>query len=1319
MTRSQASRPPATPLLFVLLGQLVITALAFCAAVPRVAEAGPLFATKTDYGTASNPISVAIEDLNGDGKLDLATANYISNTVSVLLGTGDGTFGARTDFETGREPYSLVIGDLNGDGKPDLATANKHYSTVSVLLGNGNGTFGARTDFGTGTEPSCVAIGDLNGDGKPDLATANEVPNTVSVLLGDGNGTFGAKTDFDTGTNPYSMAIGDVSGDGKLDLVTANYSDPGSVSVLLGNGDGTFGAKTDFGTGGAVPYSVSIADLNGDGKPDLATSNWNAPNGTVSMLLGNGNGTFGAKTTFRTGSGPRSVTIGDLNGDGRPDLTTANYISNTVSVLLNTGGAGRTITASAGGGGTISPSGAVVVNPGSNRTFTITPDTGYNITDVLVDGVSVGAVSSYTFPNVQADHSITSSFGGLPDLVLDSLQVVQPVVSPNLVRGKSTVVRAYFHNAGQQLSVAVNIAGRLHVTNASGTELYPPRMADRPVVWPAGDATFGNGAIQAGEQTLNFYLSPSDVDYDELRFWVEIDALNAMAESNESNNDNFAAPQAQHFYTAKPLRIGYYTVSSRDKAGDHPDLGGAADLLFKIYPARRDNDGWQYLGHLKWSHQSVVIAWDQAAQTLLWRQLNTENVSRIARGQPRLDRVVGFFEDWPFGNNVGGRTFMGAREVTINANRLEKQQAVAHEMGHSYRLNGEAFLCPVDLVNELCPSSQRVASDADYWDVNDCAGRAFPCQNHPAQNRVEGLLAGRYVDRASIGAFDVDGKRPAGWARPEAGQWKDKAAPRGVTAVFDAKWWLHPTRVDTFKSGVDPALASSNRRIGFMGSLLGDAFAWTTNDDYELLAAKMLQEGSQPQDAEHLAIAAVDSEQVWITASIDSTGQVDAEPWWSIRTALPTDVLEGTGYSVDMLGAANTVLASYPFGLSFTQSATPSLLTRLPLPAGTRTIVIRQDALTLFTRSVSAAAPTVHLDTPNGGALAGNVTVQWTAQDADNDSLSASLFYSPDGGATWLVLATGLATSTYTWSVDSVAGTRSGTLRVYVTDGVNTTYDTSDSGLVIGGKLPLAHILAPTDRDTLIAGSAVEFRGSLFDPEDGYASGANLSWSSSIAGPLASGDHFTLSTLQPGMHTIVVVGQDTDGNGAQDSVHVLVVADTDRDGMPDAWELLYATLNPAVADGNRDADDDSLSNREEYAWGTNPMNRDTDGDGFSDGLEVQIGSDPISAGSTPVSVKTVPGSIPLKVGVLSYPNPFRSSAVIRYELPSRRDVDLTVHDIQGRLVRRLARGTHEAGIYNVGWDGRSDDGTGVAAGIYFLRLKTGAEAATFRTIRLH
>ncbi|MCG2696417.1 FG-GAP-like repeat-containing protein, partial [Candidatus Parcubacteria bacterium] len=236
---------------------------------------GVSFGTKEgNKTTGASPYSVATGDLNNDGYIDLAVANYASNTVSTFLNNGNGAFTDKVDNVTGLNPYSVAIGDINNDGYADLAVANSNSATVSTFLNNRNGTFSAKVDKTTGTSPYSVAIGDLNNDGYADLAVANYGSITVSTFINSTTtpGTFAVKVDNTTGTNPYSVAIGDLNNDGYADLAVANYGSA-TVSTFLNNRNSTFANKVDN-TTGTNPYSVAIGDLNNDGYADLAVANY-------------------------------------------------------------------------------------------------------------------------------------------------------------------------------------------------------------------------------------------------------------------------------------------------------------------------------------------------------------------------------------------------------------------------------------------------------------------------------------------------------------------------------------------------------------------------------------------------------------------------------------------------------------------------------------------------------------------------------------------------------------------------------------------------------------------------------------------------------------------------------------------------------------------------------------------------------------------------------------------------------------------------------------------------------------------------------------
>ncbi len=290
----------------------------------------------SQFAVGNNISAVAAGDFNRDGKPDLVVANQSTGSVSVYLGAGGGSFLAGAVFPTSR-PTALIAGDFNRDGKPDFAVVESSASDVRIYLGNGDGTFAVGTAAPVGTLPLGLTAADFNNDGILDLATSNLGNNDVSVLLGNGDGTF--QTAVSTPVSGYLnlLAVGDFNGDGKPDIAVAIF-DQQAVDVFLGNGDGTFQPVTQY-TVGSNPYGVIVGDFNGDGKADLVVSNSGTETGvsTISVLIGNGNGTFQNAATISGFSAAQAIAAGDFNGDGKLDIVVGNATGSTINVLTGTG----------------------------------------------------------------------------------------------------------------------------------------------------------------------------------------------------------------------------------------------------------------------------------------------------------------------------------------------------------------------------------------------------------------------------------------------------------------------------------------------------------------------------------------------------------------------------------------------------------------------------------------------------------------------------------------------------------------------------------------------------------------------------------------------------------------------------------------------------------------------------------------------------------------------------------------------------------------------------------------------------------------------
>ena len=286
----------------------------------------------------SVPGAIVTGDFNDDGKLDLAVANVLSGSISILMGNGDGTFQPAVNYTVGSDPAGIATGDFAGDGKLDLAVANYGSNSVSILMGNGDGTFQPAVNYPVESQPIAIVAADFDGNGQLDLAVANFGSNTVSILLGNGNGTFRSGAVLPVGSEPDAIVAGEFTDDGKLDLAVANFGGlyigdpPGSISILLGNGDGTFQPALSNPFDGE-PESIAAGDFSGNGILDLAVGSGDF----VSILMGNGDGTFQPAVNYSVAAGPPSVVVGDFTGDGILDLAVGSSALGVITILMGSG----------------------------------------------------------------------------------------------------------------------------------------------------------------------------------------------------------------------------------------------------------------------------------------------------------------------------------------------------------------------------------------------------------------------------------------------------------------------------------------------------------------------------------------------------------------------------------------------------------------------------------------------------------------------------------------------------------------------------------------------------------------------------------------------------------------------------------------------------------------------------------------------------------------------------------------------------------------------------------------------------------------------
>jgi hypothetical protein len=293
-----------------------------------------LFYYFASYKVGKNPTTITTGDLNHDSFTDLVTTNIASNTLSILLGNGDGTFTDQVQLHVCQEPRALAMGDFNEDEHADVALACSGGDEIALLLGHGDGKFGEGQHYPVHRTPVALATDDINGDHHLDLAVALR-NDKIKIFLGTGTGEFRHGAQYEHGDTPTSVALSDLNNDGKVDLVVTNGGPmSNAVSIWQGNGDGSFRAPKDYSTG-RRPLGVSFADFNNDQNSDLLVINGERDSFTT--FLGNGNATFRPGKDSGADAGPNFGLARDFNGDRLMDVAIVNLQSNDLSILFGKG----------------------------------------------------------------------------------------------------------------------------------------------------------------------------------------------------------------------------------------------------------------------------------------------------------------------------------------------------------------------------------------------------------------------------------------------------------------------------------------------------------------------------------------------------------------------------------------------------------------------------------------------------------------------------------------------------------------------------------------------------------------------------------------------------------------------------------------------------------------------------------------------------------------------------------------------------------------------------------------------------------------------
>ncbi|WP_292517316.1 FG-GAP-like repeat-containing protein [Mesorhizobium sp.] len=488
----------------------------------------PVTYSSADFSYGFGSSRAYLADVNGDGSLDIVTANYSDGSISVLLNDGSGGYQARTAYYVGSPTVQVAIADIDGNGSLDLLASSD--TGIVKLLGNGDGTFQPQQLVTSASVDGDIALTDVNGDGRADLLVVNGA--TLAAFINDGSGQFSAGMSYSLPYAAIGMAAGDLNGDGNADVVAADHDS--RVFVLLGDGNGGFGPAAVYSTSpGVQPFSPVLAEMNGDGRLDVVLS---GDTYQIGVLINNGDGTFGPVQAFPAGYADR-VTVGDLNNDGLPDVVAGNYFSNTATVLLN----------ASSFGGVTGPAYSID-HTAPKVTAGLEHDTGSSSSDSVTNDPTLtgtsdpNAVISFTLNGNATDWTTTADANG-----------AWTFTPTGLANGASTIVASEADAAGNVGSASLTFT----------LDTTPP---------PATEALVSDTGASASDRiTSNPALTGSGDPNAVVHFMVDGDPVDATATAGASGAWTF---------TPTGLANGSHTVvaSETDAAGNL----GTASLSFVL-----------------------------------------------------------------------------------------------------------------------------------------------------------------------------------------------------------------------------------------------------------------------------------------------------------------------------------------------------------------------------------------------------------------------------------------------------------------------------------------------------------------------------------------------------------------------------------------------------------------------------------------------------------------------------------------------------------------------------------------------------------------